>query len=137
MVALAMVVTKKLSTTETPVTMMFYQGVLGSCFLMVPIFFVWKTPTINEFLLLALLATVGTLSAVCMIRSLRAGEATIVAPIEYIRIVFASLIGFFFFMEVPTLWTAAGSVIIIGSTVYIAVREASLGRRRSVPGAEM
>jgi drug/metabolite transporter (DMT)-like permease len=68
-----------------------------------------------------------------MIRSLTAGEATLVGPIEYVRIIFSALFGFLIFAEVPTIWTAAGSVVIVGSTIYITLREARLGKTKLPP----
>ena len=54
------------------------------------------------------------------------GEATAVAPVDYLRLLFAILFGYTFFQEVPTWYTLAGSAIIIGSTLYIAHRERQL-----------
>ena len=70
---------------------------------------------------------VGTLASNCMIRALAAGEATLVTPVEYVRILFAGLFGYFLFTETPDLWMGEGAVIVIGSTLYITLREARLG----------
>ena len=62
----------------------------------------------------------------CMVASLRVGEVTAVAPFEYSRLVFATLIGYFAFAENPSNWTWVGASLIVASTLYIALREASL-----------
>jgi len=130
MVACSMIATKYIADTERPVTMMFYAGVFGTIFTLIPAVMVWQTPTPVQFAYLLAIGIVGSLANNCMIRALTAGEATLVGPIEYVRIIFAALFGFIVFAEVPTAWTVAGSIIIVASTVYIALREARLGRDR-------
>ncbi len=133
MVSLSLIVTKIISNTERPTTMIFYAGIFGTVFTLIPAIVVWQTPTLTQFAFLLLIGIVGTLGTNSMIRSLSAGEATLVGPIEYVRIIFSALFGFLIFAEVPTLWTAAGSVIIVGSTIYISVREARLGKSKPPP----
>ena len=58
------------------------------------------------------------------VRAFSVGEANAVGPIEYIRLIFAVIIGYAFFAEIPSLWTFAGAVVIIGSALYIARDEA-------------
>ena len=48
-----------------------------------------------------------------------------VAPFDYLRLLFAGVIGYMVFVEIPDRWTLMGSLLIIGSTVYIAHREVS------------
>jgi drug/metabolite transporter (DMT)-like permease len=52
-----------------------------------------------------------------------------VAPFDYTRQLFAAGAGFLLFAESPDGWTAAGAVIIVASSLYIARREAQLARR--------
>ena len=125
--AIVMITTKKLSSTEAPTTLMFYQGFLSSLFILPLCLFYWVTPSLKEFILLFMLAVFGSLSINCTIRALKLADTTIVSPIEYIRIIFASFAGFIIFMEIPSIWTLLGGIIIILSTVYIAFRESRLG----------
>ncbi|PPR79188.1 MAG: Riboflavin transporter [Alphaproteobacteria bacterium MarineAlpha2_Bin1] len=125
--ALVMITTKKLSSTEAPTTLMFYQGFLSSLFIAPLCLFYWITPSLYEFILLFMLAIFGSLSVNCTIRALKLADTTVVSPIEYIRIIFASFAGFVIFMEIPSIWTLVGGMVIIFSTVYIAYRESRLG----------
>ena len=59
------------------------------------------------------------------IQGMKAAEAASVAPFEYVRLIFATLIGIIIFSEIPTVWTVIGSVIIIGSTLYTLKRNAA------------
>ncbi len=53
------------------------------------------------------------------------GEASAVAPMEYVRVLVAAVLGMIFFNEFPTLWTITGAAIIIGSTLYTVRRSAA------------
>ena len=59
------------------------------------------------------------------------GNAVVLAPIDYVRLIFAVIIGVFFFSEVPTLWMFAGGALIVGSTLYITLSEALPARRQA------
>ena len=133
MFAIVMITTKKLSSTEAPTTLMFYQGFFSSIFILPLRIFFWKTPSIAELILLFCLAIFGSLSVNCTIRALKLADTTIVSPIEYIRIIFASIAGFIIFSEIPSVWTFVGGFIIIISTVYIAYRESRLGYDKTTP----
>jgi drug/metabolite transporter (DMT)-like permease len=137
MVAAVMVATKKLSTTEPPVRIIFYAGFFGTLIAVGPAIVWWQTPTLTEFALLILLGVVGTLGTNCMVRALAAGEATVVAPVEYVRILFATMFGFFIFAEAPDIWTGVGAAIVVGSTLYITLREARLGKPKPDAAAEV
>ena len=132
MVAMSMVVTKKMASYESSLTMMVFQGIFGSVITFVPCLYFWTSVSFKELLLLFLLAFFGTISVNFMIRALKNSDATIVAPIEYVRIIFASIIGFYIFFEVPSIYTFIGSFVIICSTVYIAFRDSRLGNEKVI-----
>jgi drug/metabolite transporter (DMT)-like permease len=50
-------------------------------------------------------------------------------PVDFSKMIWATLLGFFFFDEVPDSYTWAGAILIFGSTTYIAVRESRLKRQ--------
>ena len=136
MVASVMVATKKMATTEPPVRVIFYAGFFGTLVSVGPAIFLWETPSLTQLALMILLGVVGAMGTNCMVRALSAGEATVVAPVEYVRILFAAIFGFFLFAETPDIWTGVGAVIVVGSTLYIALREARLGKPKPDATAE-
>ena len=122
---------KKLTSTEPPLRIMVWSYVLISLFALIPCIWMWQTPTLTE---LGYIAAMGVFSAwgqSCMVASLRVGEVTAVAPFEYSRLVFATLIGYFAFAENPSNWTWVGASLIVASTLYIALREASLDSKKT------
>ncbi|MFC4272365.1 EamA family transporter [Sneathiella chungangensis] len=130
MVALVSVFLKKLSVTEAPTTMMFYFGLIASVVSAFPAALVWVPPSLEDLLLIALLACFGSGANFCAIRAFSVGEATAVAPFDYTRLIFSGLLGFIVFSEVPTLAMVIGAGIIVISSLYIVRREAGLGRKK-------
>ena len=81
---------------------------------------------------MAAMAACTTLGQSCMVLALRAGEAVAVAPCSYTRILYATAFGFFLFGELPAWSTIVGATVLLGSTLYLALRE----RRAPLPKAE-
>jgi hypothetical protein len=70
----------------------------------------------------------GAVGQFCQVRAFAAGELMAVAPIDYSRLIFAGIMGFLLFAELPDRYTLVGAALIVGSTLYIACREAHLSR---------
>ncbi len=123
-VALAVICVKLLSRTDGPLTLLLYSGFIGTILSAIPAFLLWTTPTWEELGLLALMGAVGTLAHNCFVRAYAVADATALAPLDYTRLIFATLIGFLIFSDLPDWWTVAGALIIAGASLYITVREA-------------
>lgn len=91
--------------------------------------FTWVTPTLGELGSLAVIALCGAVGNTATIMALRSGEASAIAPIEYVRLPVTALVGFYLFAEVPTLWTWVGAAIIIASTLTALRFELNAARR--------
>jgi drug/metabolite transporter (DMT)-like permease len=124
LVAATFVTVKKLSATERPSLMMFYFGIISISVTLVPALVDWHEPTSTELLMLAGAGIFGVTGQLCVVRGLKVGEATAVAPFDYARIIFAAAIGYWLFGEVPDVWTGVGAAVIIAASLYIAHREA-------------
>ena len=122
--AIGLIIVRKLATTDTPNQTLFYYHAFGIVLFAGPTIWLWKTPVGIEWLLVLLIGVLTCIAMFCFIWGFSIGEASILGPIEYMRLVYAALIGFFVFAEVPDLWTWTGAAIIIGSAIYIARREA-------------
>ena len=82
----------------------------------------------------AFLAAIGVLMSVVqwtMIKAYGIGEASAIAPMEYGRLLFATVAGIWVFAEVPTVYTLVGATLIIASTLYTVHRN----RLRQAPAA--
>ena len=133
--SLAMVVIKRLSATESSLTLTAYMGVVMTPLSLVPALTVWRWPTPAELAWLVLLGSLGAGAQYVMAEGFRLADATTVMPFDFSRLIWASALGYVAFGEVPEIWTYLGGALIFGSTVYIAYREAqaerALRRRRA------
>jgi drug/metabolite transporter (DMT)-like permease len=127
-IAFLITIVKRLPETETELVMMFYYGVIAILISLPFALLYWRWPTPFEWLLLTGVGLVGAFSQYLWILAFRAGEASAVAPFDYLRLLFAALIGIALFGEYPDFWTVGGAVVVVASTVYIAQREARLKR---------
>jgi len=125
---LVMILIRKLSRTERPLTILTYQAVLVGIATAAPALFVWVQPTLEEWLLVAGLGVASVAGQSCNIRAYRAGEAAAVAALDYTRLIYAAIIGVVVFGEWPSLVTLGGAAIIIGASLYTLLRESRLGR---------
>jgi len=130
--ACAMLIIKVLSRTDSSVTITAYQGLFLTPFSFIAALFVWQWPSPEQLLLFALMGAMGTLAHMAMAESFKLADTTAVLPFDFTRLIWASVIGFLVFREVPELWTWIGGLIIFTSTTYIAYREARLKRVRAV-----
>jgi len=128
LVALSTTLLKRLSATEEPLTILPYFGLFASLLTAIPAWLVWRQMSGHEIAMLALVGGLSALGQFCSVRAFAAGELMSIAPIDYSRLVFAGTIGFLVFAEVPDRYTLVGAAIIVGSTLYIAYREAHLSR---------
>ena len=110
---------------EQALTILFYTGVIMTLVTAVPAGLTWKTPMLSELVLLLVVGVLATLGQYCMIRGYRLHEASKLAPFEYSRLIFAVLIGAYFFAETPTSATLAGAALIIAGNLYMALGKQS------------
>jgi drug/metabolite transporter (DMT)-like permease len=124
--SIAITLVKRLSGTESAATIVFYLSVIATICSAIPSYFVWQSPGPLDLLLLLLMGLCGGTGQLLITQAYAEGEATAVAPVDYLRLLFAILFGYLVFDELPTRWTLIGSAVIIGSTLYIAHRERQL-----------
>ncbi|MCH1541879.1 MAG: DMT family transporter [Alphaproteobacteria bacterium] len=127
LVALATVLVNIASRYDGSVTLMFYTNTVSVTLIAIPTFFVWQTPNMSELMMLVAMGILATASHNCFIRAFAMGEASVIAPVDYSRLIFAALAGFVVFSTVPDIYTIGGALIIVASSFYILRREAGSG----------
>ena len=118
--ALAIVLIRRMSTTEPVIRILFYYHLFGIVLFAGPALWVWKTPDPASFGMLVLIGALTAIAMACFVKGFSVGEASVIGPLEYIRLIYASLIGFFLFAEIPSGWTLLGAVMIVGGALYVA-----------------
>ncbi len=127
-VAMSVVLIKRMTVTEKPLTILFWGTLIPTFVTLPPAIIVWQTPTNTELMLMAAIGAGLSVGHTCLIHGLRVGEATAVMPFDYTRLIFAGLAGYVFFLEIPDPYTIAGALLIIMATLYIARRESKEGQ---------
>jgi drug/metabolite transporter (DMT)-like permease len=95
----------------------------------------WQWPPLHDLALIAVLGLSSIVTQTCYIKGMIIGDTTAMAPIDYLRLVFAILTGIVFFNEFPTVWTFAGGGLIVASTLSVTLWEASRERRAMAAAA--
>ncbi len=88
-------------------------------------------PDVRQAVLLLGCGAVTVTGYTLLVRATRLGEASLLAPVRYARLVFALVLAVVVFGERPGLLTFAGAAIIVGSGCYTVWREARIGLRRT------
>ena len=122
----ALTTMKNLTRTEPSNRIVFYFLFYGFLILAIPASLNFRMPDMEEWIWLIALGFVGSTGQYCLTRAYAAGEMTIIAPLDYVRIIIGVLIGFVFFGEIPDFWAITGGMIVLGSCGYIVRREAML-----------
>ena len=124
---LYLIVTRKLHTADNPLLTLLLTGVVGLIIgsFIVPI--VWINPTLNQWLLLALMGIFACLGHFFLILSLKYADASKLAPLGYFEIVTNISLGYYFFLDFPDRWSWVGLFIIVISGIYISFRERGIG----------
>ena len=115
---------KRLSSIDSNLTIIFYHLLFMTPVLFFISLFFWESINFKQLLVFIIMGTAGLLSHWCMNQSLKMSEATFVMPLQFTKLIWASLIGIFLFSEMPDFWTWVGALIIFASIIYITYREA-------------
>ncbi len=132
-IALAVTLVKRFPEGESSVTMLLIFCVTSIVLTAPPALYFWRAPDLYELTLLCGVGLVGIGSQAMIIQAYRNAEASFVAPFDYTKLLFAGLIGYLLFDELPDGWTWFGAAIIVGSTLYILKRDSTQGADRSTP----
>jgi drug/metabolite transporter (DMT)-like permease len=132
---LALTVTgmKVMTRDHTTMTLMAWASSLGFVISIPPALFVWRWPTGIDLVLLTAMGILGLITQACYIKGMSAGDAAVMAPVDYTRLIFALILGYALFGDIPNPVTMLGASIIIGSTIYITIRESRIGVAKTTP----
>lgn len=129
---LAGTIIKSLTRTEPPETIVFYMALYMTPLSLPPALFHWQPVAAPEWAGLALIAFFSTAAHLLLARAYTHTEMVVLMPFDFTRLLFTALLAYLFFNETIDSPTLLGALIIAGSTVYIARREAQ-GRSLKPP----
>lgn len=119
----------KIQSRDDPVSLVVaYASAITVPLSLIPVLFFWVTPNFEQFLWLILMGAVATGGYVCLTNAYKLGDVTIVSPLTFTRTIFAAIVGFLVFAEVPEIWVWIGSIVIVASNTNLARQEIRAGR---------
>ncbi len=128
--ALIMISARWIDRAEGFWTMVFYFMLSATLFSGLGAIPFWVPLQLQDLTLYGAMAVAGTLGITLISQAFRQGPASIVAPFEYTILIWASLLGWAVWQEVPDLWTYLGAAVIAASGIYILLRETRLRSAR-------
>lgn len=132
--ALAQVYVRQLIRTESTTATVFYFSALAAVFALFTLPFGWVMPDMATLGLLVAIGLLGGVGQILMTHSFRLAPVSVVAPFDYTSMIFALLIGYFMFNEVPEPAVYVGSVLVVGAGLFVIYREHRIGISRAAAG---
>lgn len=131
--ATASVIVRRIGQDERSVVLLLYPMVGNVVAMGAALPFVYRPMPLGDLGLLGVIAVFGLAASYLVILAYRAGEAVIVAPMQYSQILWATGYGYLLFAETPDGPTMLGAGIIIASGIYIVLREGRTGTSANRP----
>ena len=124
------IVTRRISAAETSTAILFYSTVALTLVGLATAPFGWQPMEASDLAIAAFTGLMFGLGHYFIIEAFRYGEATVVSPYRYANLIWAVLLGFLLWGEIPSVWVFAGTPLVVGSGLYILLHE----RSRRAPG---
>ena len=115
--AVSVTMVKSLTRTDSATTIMFWMLIVQSLLGLVPALWLWRWPSASVWAWVLLVAFCGTFSHYCMARAMRHADATLVMPMDYLRVPLTALAGWLLYDERMDLLSVAGTALILGGNL--------------------
>jgi drug/metabolite transporter (DMT)-like permease len=121
--AVALVVTRKMSSADSPLVSLTYAAVVGLLITSALVQFTWVMPGWREIGLGLITGGASTVAQWLVVLAFQQARASVLAPFSYSQLIWSGLLGYVIFGNVPDRWTLIGAAVIIASGLYTAHRE--------------
>ena len=128
--AVAMLIIKIQSRTESSLTIVAYMGIFLGVFSIAPALWVWQPFELQTLGLMALIGLLGSIAQMAISESLKETDPTALMPFDFLKLIWTAMIGAWFFAEIPDMFTWIGATVIFSSGLFIAFRERSVRSHR-------
>lgn len=128
--AVAMLIIKIQSRTESSLTIVAYMGIFLGVFSIAPALWVWQPFELQTLGLMALIGLFGSIAQMAISESLKETDPTALMPFDFLKLIWTAMIGAWFFAEIPDMFTWIGATVIFSSGLFIAFRERSVRSQR-------
>ena len=129
--ALAQVQVRQMTRTETTSSIVLYFTLFCGVFSLFTAPFGWAMPSLSEALVLAGVGVLGGVGQLLLTQSYRCAQASMIAPLDYTSMIWASALGYLVFGDLPDGYVVVGTLIVIAAGVFVVYREHRLGIDRT------
>jgi drug/metabolite transporter (DMT)-like permease len=123
--------TRRLTQSETTSSIVFYFSLICAIAGALTLPFAWHTPTMPQLAALIALGIIGGFAHIILTESYRFAPASVVAPFDYTAMLWALLLGWWVFGELPPPLVYVGAAIVAGAGLVVIWRERQLGLQRA------
>jgi len=131
--AVAAITIRQLNRTDPPLTIVFYFTVFSTVLTALPLPFLWIMPSGSDWGLLVLMGLTGGVGQYLMTRAFGLAPAAVISPFNYSGLLWATLMGWFLWNDVPQTHVFVGAAVVIASGIYILLRETRKQALRLTP----
>jgi drug/metabolite transporter (DMT)-like permease len=131
--AVSLVMTKSLTRTEGAVAVIFWMLVVQSVLGLVPALAVWRWPSAAAWGWVVIVAFCGTFSHYCMTRAMQHADATVVVPMDFLRVPLTAAAGWLVYTERVDLFTVLGASLILAGNLLNLRRARVAANARPTP----
>ena len=122
--------TRRLTQSETTSSIVFYFSLVCAIAGALTLPFAWHSPSASELTKLIALGILGGIAHIFLTESYRHAAASVVAPFDYSSMLWALLLGYWLFGELPDVLVYLGGAIVAGAGLFVIWRERALGLQR-------
>jgi drug/metabolite transporter (DMT)-like permease len=126
--AASFLITKALTRYERPEVIVAWQSITVACFSLPLALWHWQPPSLVQWLLLLLCGLIGSVAHYCLSRSFSVADISATQSVKFLDLVWATLLGWLVFADMPSRSTLVGGVVICAATLWIARRESRMTR---------
>jgi drug/metabolite transporter (DMT)-like permease len=123
--------TRRLTQSETTSSIVFYFSLVCAIAGALTLPFAWHSPTPRELVALIALGILGGFAHILLTESYRYATASLVAPFDYTSMLWALLLGYWLFGELPDTLVYVGASIVAAAGLFVIWRERQLGLQRA------
>ncbi len=129
--ALAQVQVRQMTATETTSSIVLYFTIFCAVFSLATIPFGWVMPQGVDWALLIAIGVLGGAGQLLLTQSYRFAQASVIAPLDYTSMIWASLFGYMIFGDLPDGFVVTGTFVVIAAGIFVIYRERRLGIDRT------
>jgi drug/metabolite transporter (DMT)-like permease len=126
--AVMIIITKRLSRDDSSITILSYQYLLMFIISFVVAIFNWQAPSNETIFYLFLAGFSGTIFHLTLYQAYKLVDVSLVQPYSFLVLIFASIMGYLVFGEIPDIYTWIGTGIIFVGVIIISVREMQINK---------